>query len=105
MGRTDDWFKGRWKIYSAKLKKELSTKFKIGANGFSTVIEELKESISAKTLILHEQSNSNRIRHLITKRALYEGLEEKVKHQQTMPDAEESIKFWSNLWDNPIHHN
>ena len=22
-----------------------------------------------------------------------------------MPDAEESIKFWSKLWDNPVDHN
>ena len=22
-----------------------------------------------------------------------------------MPDTEESIKFWSELWDNPVDHN
>ena len=52
LSRIDDWFKGRWKIDNAKVKKKLRNKYKIGAEGFSTVIEELKESISAMILKL-----------------------------------------------------
>ena len=27
-----------------------------------------------------------------------------MRQEQVMPDAEESIKFWSDLWDNPVDH-
>ena len=50
--RIDDWFKGRWKNGSAKLKCELKNKYKIKVKGFNTVIEELKQRISDKTLKL-----------------------------------------------------
>ena len=52
LGRIGDWFKGQWKNGSIKLKCELKKKYKIKAKGFSTVIEELKQRISAKTLKL-----------------------------------------------------
>ena len=28
-----------------------------------------------------------------------------MRQEQVIPDAEESIKFWSELWDNPVDHN
>ena len=28
-----------------------------------------------------------------------------MRQELVMPDAEESIKFWSKLWDNPVDHN
>ena len=52
LSRIDDWFKGRWKNGSIRLKCELKKKYKIKAKGFKTVIEELKQHISAKTLKL-----------------------------------------------------
>ena len=27
-----------------------------------------------------------------------------MRQEQVMPDAEESIKFWSELWNNPVDH-
>ena len=36
--------------------------------------------------------------------ALYEELDGKMRPEQVMPDAEESIKFWSELWDNLVDH-
>ena len=35
---------------------------------------------------------------------LYEELDRKMRLEQVMLDAEESIKFWSELWDNPTDH-
>ena len=32
-------------------------------------------------------------------------LEGKVRQEQTMPDAEESTKFWKHMRDKPIDHN
>ena len=37
LSRIDDWFKGRWKNGSTKLKCELKKKCKIKAKGFNTV--------------------------------------------------------------------
>ena len=37
-------------------------------------------------------------------KALHEELDGKIRQEQVMPDAEESIKFWSELWDNPVNH-
>ena len=37
-------------------------------------------------------------------KALHEELDGKIRQKQVMPDAEESIKFWSELWDNPVNH-
>ena len=28
-----------------------------------------------------------------------------MRQEQVMPEAEESIKFWSEFWDNPVDHN
>ena len=36
---------------------------------------------------------------------MYEKLNGKMKQEQVMPDAEESIKFWNELQDNPVDHN
>ena len=52
LSRIDDLFKGRWKNGSTKLKCELTNKNKIKVKVFNTVIEELKQRISAKTLKL-----------------------------------------------------
>ena len=52
LSRIDEWFTERWKYGSAKLKCELKKKFRIKGKGFSTVIEERKQRISAKTLKL-----------------------------------------------------
>ena len=49
LSRIDDWFKGRWKNCCTKLKYKLKKKYKIKAKGFNTVLEELKQRISAKT--------------------------------------------------------
>ena len=48
LSRTDDQFKGIQKNGSAKVKKKLRTKYKIGAKSFTTVMEKLKQHISAK---------------------------------------------------------
>ena len=52
LSRIDDWIKGRWKNDIAKLKRELKKKYKIKAKDLNTVIEELKQCKSIKTLKL-----------------------------------------------------
>ena len=52
LSRIDNWFKGRRKNGSTKLKCELKKKYKIKVKGFNTVIEKLKQRISANALKL-----------------------------------------------------
>ena len=84
LSRNDDWFKGRWKNGSTKLKGELKKKHKI--KGFITVTEELKQRISAKTSQLKLKNHSSRVKQYRQNRtfknnqkALYEELDEKMR--------------------------
>ena len=110
LSRIDDWFEGRWKNGSTKLKCEMKKKYKIKAKGFNTVIEGLKQCISGKALKLKhykprvKQYRQNRT-FMNNEKALYEELDGKMRQEQVMSDSEESIKFWSELWDNPVGHN
>ena len=109
LSRIDDWFKERWKNGSAKLKCELKNKCKIKPKGFNTVIEELKQRISAKILKLKRyKSRGKQYQKNKTfknnQKALYEELDGKMRQERVIPDAEESIKCWIQLWDNPVDH-
>ena len=91
------------------MKCELKKKYKIKTKGFNNVIEELKQCISAKTLKLKRyKSRVKQYRQNRTfknnQKALYEELDGKMRQEQVMSDAEESIKIWSELWDNPVDH-
>ena len=91
------------------MKCRLKKKHKIKAEGFNTVIEELKQRVSAKTLKLKhyksrvEQYQQNRTSKN-NQKALHEELDGKMRQEQVIPDAKESIKFWRELWDNPGDH-
>ena len=110
LSRIDDWFNGRWKNGSTKLKCKLKKKYKIKAKGLNTVVEELKQRISAETLKSKcyksrlKQYRQNRT-FKNNQKALYEELDGKMTQKQVMSDAEESTKFWSELWFNPVDHN
>ena len=65
--------------------------------------------ISAKTLRLKrytsrvKQYRQNRT-FKNNQKALYEELHGKMRQEQVILDAEESITFWSELWDNQADH-
>ena len=79
------------------------------AKGFNIITEELKQHISAKTSELKwyksrvKQYQQNRT-FKNNRKALYEELDWKIKQEQVMSYAEESIKFCSELWDNPVDY-
>ena len=109
LSRIDDWFKRRWKNGIAKLKCELNRKYKIKAKGFNSVIEELKQRISAKALKLkrdklrvkqHRQNSTFKN----NQKALYDELDGKMRQEQVIPDPEEAIKLCSQLWANQVDH-
>ena len=91
------------------MKSKLKKKYKIKAKGFNTVKEELKQDVSAKTLNLkHCKSRVKQYQQNRTfknnQNALHEELNGKMRQEQVILDAEESIKFCRDLWVNPVGH-
>ena len=76
--------------------------------GLGIVLEELKQRLQAKSMKSKrydqriEQYKINRLFHQDQKR-VYQQLNGKV-NSDVKPDADESIRFWSNIWDSKVHH-
>ena len=87
------------------MKSKLKKKYKIKAKG----LEDLKQGVSAKTLNLkHCKSRVKQYQQDRTfknnQNALHEELNGKMRQEQVILDAEESIKFCRDLWVNPVGH-
>ena len=74
------------------------------------MIEELKQRVVAKAAKVKryegrvEQYRQNRMFQSNQKR-LFERLENKERSDEVRPEAQESKKFWSDIWDNAASHN
>eukprot|EP00795_Rhopilema_esculentum_P006840 gene6840-biopygen8293 len=89
---------------------ELSKKYNITRKGISTVIEELKQRMQAKAFKLRRYEQRTRQYQInrmfqYDQKKVYQQLQGKDKRENTTPDADESRKFWSNIWDNETQHN
>ena len=91
-------------------KVRLYDKYKVKKKGLSTVIEELKQRITAKAEKLKrydsriEQYHQNRIFQNNQKR-LRKRLEGIERGEDEIPDAEATSEFWRNIWEKGISHN
>ena len=103
----------RWKgneLGSERIKCELKNKYKIEAKGLSMVIEELKQRIIAKAAkvkryeSIADQYTQNRLFQSNQKR-LFELLEGNERDDDVRPNEDEFLRFWSEIWDNPVRHN
>ena len=86
-------------------KKEYNLKRK-GGNVF---IEQLKQRVAAKVAKIRyenriDQFKQNRIFQNNQKR-LYELIEGQERHEDNLPDGEESMQFWSKNWSERVNHN
>ena len=110
LSHIEAWFKGSWKNGKQQEKLDLKKKYSLRAKGFKTVMEELKQRISAKKEKLKifvtrtTQYRQNRL-FRNNQKVLYDEFGGKRKGEQVAPDAEASTEFLSNLWDNPVQHN
>lgn len=88
--------------------KELEQKYSIKRKGFNVVLEELKQRLKAKSMKIKrynqriEQYKINRLFHQDQKR-VYQQLSGRVNSNEK-PDANESKRFWSNIWDSKVDH-
>ena len=90
--------------------KNLADKYRINRKGLETVIEELKQWLLAKAAKIKRyneriiQYRQNRMFAVDRKKVLNE-LNGEARGQNVFPSAEESRKFWSEIWGIRKEHN
>ena len=90
--------------------KELEKKYRIQKKGIETVVEELKQRVSAKAAKVrrYEQRittyRQNRLFAADQKR-FYQELDGGVRTGNVIPEAEESKAFWNSIWGEEKAHN
>ena len=97
-------------IKKLNIEKRLEREFHIRQKGISTVLEELKQrlvAMSARMRRYEDCSVQYRQNMLFesNQKKLFDEIEGKSKGEAVVPNAEESQKFWSDIWDNPVKHN
>ena len=88
----------------------LEQKYHIKKKGLNTVIEELRQRLSAKAAKIRryeqriEQYKQNRMFRYDQKK-VYQDLNGENRKQEVKPDAQQSTAFWKDIWGNEKHHN
>ena len=108
LSRIEAWFAGRWKKDKNKEKNLLHQKYRLTRKGFTLVMEELKQKITAKASKV-KQYNS-RIKQLQDNRnfqtnqgRFFKNLEGK-KERTKPPNAEDATAFWKAIWSTKVEH-
>ena len=88
----------------------LEEKYRVKRKGISTVIEELKQRIVAKSgKIRRFQQRINQFRQnrtfRVDQKKIYKELNGEERGTNEVPDAEESRRFWENIWSVEKEHN
>ena len=90
--------------------KNLGDKYGIKRKGLTTVIEELKQRLLAKAAKIKRygdritQYRQNRM-FAVEQKKVYKELNGGANGKSVIPDAEESKKFWSEIWSIEKEHN
>ena len=106
--RIEAWFVGRWKKDKKKEKDWLDQKYGLRRKGFTLVMEELEQRITAKATKVKRYDN--RIKQFQDNRNFetnqerffknLEGKEERTKP----PNAEDATAFWKGIWSTKVEH-
>ena len=108
LSRIEAWFAGRWKKDKKKEKDWLDRKYGIRRKGFTLVMEELKQRITAKATEIKRYDNRIKQfqdnRNFETNQGRFfrnlEGKEERTKP----PNAEDATAFWKGIWSTKVEH-
>ena len=89
---------------------EISRKYNVTKKGITLVIEELKQRLQAKAFKLRryeQRTQQYQIDRMFQydQANVYQKLQCDNKREISKPSADESKKFWSEIWDNKIQHN
>lgn len=98
------------RLIKRKVRDYLEKKYRLKTKTVEVVIEELKQRIVA--IANRIKRYSDRIKQYQQNRMfnnnqsrLYDTLERKSEREEVLPDTEESKKFWSDIWSEPVQHN
>ena len=108
LSRTEAWFAGRWKNDKNNEKDVIDQKYGLRRKGFSLVMEELKQRITAKAT--KAKRYDNRIKQFQDNRnfqtnqgRFFKNLEGK-KERTKPPNAEDATAFWKGIWSTKVEH-
>ena len=96
--------KGKKKI------EELNTKYRVKKKGINLVIEELKQRLIAKkTKVKRYEQRISQFRQnqlfQVNQKQVYKDLNGEKQGDRIIPNSEDSIKFWSDIWSIRKEHN
>ena len=96
--------KGKEKI------KELNAKYRVKKKGINLVIEELKQRLIAKkTKVKRYEQRISQFRQnqlfQVNQKQVYKDLNGEKQGGRIIPNSEDSIKFWSDIWSIRKEHN
>ena len=108
VGKLDRYAKGQ--IKNMKKLEQICKKHHVKKKGVKVVMEELKQRITAKAAKIdryEKRINQFRINRMFSsnQKRVFVELNGEVIKENTVPNADESRKFWSEIWDNPVEHN
>ena len=90
--------------------KELNTKYRVKKKGINLVIEELKQRLIAKkTKVKRYEQRISQFRQnqlfQVNQKQVYKDLNEEKQGDRIIPNSEDSIKFWGDIWSIRKEHN
>ena len=90
--------------------KELNTKYRVKKKGINLVIEELKQRLIAKkTKVKRYEQRISQFRQnqlfQVNQKQVYKDLNGEKQGDRIIPNSEDSIKFWSDIWSIRKEHN
>ena len=106
LSRLDQWSRS---ILKNKDKMEyLERKYHVKAKGMSVVLEELRQRAKTARIKRYEEQNNAFMQNRLfqsNQKKLFEMIDGYDRENEVRPDANESKKFWSELWDKNVTHN
>lgn len=109
LSKIERWYKGKWVNGKQPERDYLDRKYHIRANGFRTVIEQLKQRVMSKAQKVKrytercEQFQQNRLFENNPKQ-FFSSLNGN-SGENVVPNAEEAREFWSEIWSQDVEHN
>ena len=90
--------------------KELNTKYRVKKKGINLVIEELKQRLIAKkTKVKRYEQIISQFRQTqlfqVNQKQVHKDLNGEKQAERIIPNSEDKIKFWSDIWSIRKEHN
>ena len=95
--------------YNDRMRRKLEKQYNIKRKGFQTVLEELKQRLTATAAKIKryedrvKQYQQNRLFENNQKR-FYEEIQSKTRKYEEIPDREETKAFWKDIWGQATEH-